>query len=242
MPPGFPPNGTYNASIVPRYSFNLSAVQSLLLSAMEHPLTRFDFFNGTSAPTGIFNNTFGCPLLATNGHCLNPVSQTITLSYPSGDSVDGDIMTQIAASINNVSSTYNMGLSVVVTPIPSSVLLTEGFSGNLFMWASNAVADYPWALDFLLPLYNPFNAFPLSTGWNLTAMANLYSQGVAASSTGNISGVVAVSGMMNQIANNAVMYLWTVYPEFSQPMTSNVHGFNYDPAIYGTLQYFATLS
>jgi len=39
VPPPVAPNGIYNSSIVPRYSFNLTGTQNLLLEAMMHPIT-----------------------------------------------------------------------------------------------------------------------------------------------------------------------------------------------------------
>ena len=242
MPPGYPPPGTYNASITPRYSYNLTAVQDLMLSAMEHPLTSFTFKNGTAAPVGYFNNTFGCPVLAPSGTCAHPVPQSITIAYPAGQTVDEQVMTEIATAINNVSTTYNMGLTVSVVPIPLGQQTVDGFSGYLYMWSSSANADYPWAIDFLGPLYDPNNIFTGPAGWNITIMSNLFNQAVKATSNGNISGVVAASDLMNQISNEEVQYLWTIYPEFIQPITSNVRGLTYNPAIYGTIEYFAYIS
>ena len=81
IPPGLPPVGSYNSSITPLYSFNTTAVQDSLLAAMQHPLTQFNFFNGTAAPLGFFNNTFGCSTLDSSGQCAHPVTQSITLAY-----------------------------------------------------------------------------------------------------------------------------------------------------------------
>lgn len=245
MPPGFPPTGTYNTSIVPRYSYNLTAVQDLLLSAMETPITQFNFENGTAAPPGLFNNTFGCTssaLAANGGTCASPVQQTFSIDYPSGDLVDQSVMEDIATAVNNVSVTYNMGLTVSVVPIPLGQLTIEGFSSYLYLWKSFAVADYPWSIDFLGPLYAPYNVFTYPAGWNLAQMGNLYNQAVGATSVGNITGVVAASDAMNILGNQEVMYLWTIYPEFFQPITSNVHGLSYNPGIFGTIEYFAELT
>ena len=41
-------------------------------------------------------------------------------------------MTQIATIINNVSSTYNMGLTVSVVPMPEGLMFTEAFSDHLY--------------------------------------------------------------------------------------------------------------
>jgi len=62
-------------------------------------------------------------------------------------------------------------------------------------------------------------------------MQNLFNQGIIANSQNNISGVIAVSNAMNSLANQRVMYLWTIYPEYFFAFTSNVHGAYYNPAL-----------
>ncbi len=119
VPPGIPPTGWYNPSITPIYNFNLTAVQDLLVAAMENPITHFTFENGTVAPQGVFNNTFGCRTLSSSGTCSKPVAQSISLYYPTGDTLDESIFDQIAAAVNNVSATYNMGLTVTIIPVPT---------------------------------------------------------------------------------------------------------------------------
>ncbi len=79
IPPPVAPNGIYNSSVAPIYSYNLTATQDLLLQAMEHPLTRFTFVNGTVTPGYVFNDTFGCPTLGANGMCANPVQRSVQL-------------------------------------------------------------------------------------------------------------------------------------------------------------------
>ena len=151
-------------------------------------------------------------------------------------------MEDIATAVNNVSATYNMGLTVTVVPIPLGQSTIDGFSSYLYMWKSFAVADYPWSIDFLGPLFAPNNVFTFPAGWNLAQMGNLYNQAVEATATGNITGVVRASDAMNSLGNQLVMYLWTNYPEFFQPVTSNVHGLTYNPGIFGTIEYFAALT
>ena len=122
VPPGLPPTGAFNSSITPRYSYNLTAVQDLLLSAMESPITHLNFVNGTAAPPGLFNNTFGCSaqnLESNGGRCKTPIPQSIPLTDVVGDiSANEAILTQIASAVNNVSAAYNMGLTVSVIPLP----------------------------------------------------------------------------------------------------------------------------
>ncbi|MDA4130463.1 MAG: hypothetical protein OK457_06805, partial [Thaumarchaeota archaeon] len=247
--PGLAPTGSFNASIAPRYSFNPDAAAQLLLSAMQSPLTKFTFFNGTAAPAGYFNNSFGCNPLPTSGTCSKPISTSaINLYTAASDTLDIQIFTQIAEVINNISSTYNMGLQVSVVPIPSGTLLTQAFSATnpYYAYALGWFADYNWATDYTNGMYIPNGAYGGADHWNITQMANLYGQSVQATSANNITGVVSTTQLMNEIANQAVMYLWTVYPENMLVMTSNVKGFTYISAAStdaggNAMQFFASL-
>jgi ABC-type transport system substrate-binding protein len=246
-PPGIPPVGSYNASLPSGYSYSPDQVQSLLLSAMQTPLTHFNFENGTAAPSGLFNNTFGCPTLGAGNRCSSPVSQTVSLVYATGDSVDQSIMNQIAGTINNVSVTYNMGLTVDVTPLPCGQMTSEAFSGQVYAWAESCFGwfdDYPWSLDFLGPIASPGGIYTGPGGWNLAQMGTLWNQAQAASAAGNDSGVVAATNAMAALENKNVMDIWTFYPDIYMVMTSNVQGFYFNPGIYttGEPQYFAALS
>jgi len=233
IPPGLPPQGAYNPMNAPVYSYNPDAVQSLLLDAMMHPLTSFNLENGNPAPAGTYNNMFGCSTLSSSGTCTNPTPQTIALVAPTGDTVDIDIMNAIAGTVNNVSSTYNMGLTVTVEPIPVGTMITEAFSGNLYMYALGWIDDYPWAIDFLGPLYAPSQSYPGPDGWNIPALGTLYKDAVNASGSGDLATIVKDTDAMNTIANQAVMYLWTFYPETFVPFTSNVQGYYWNPSISG---------
>ncbi len=247
VPPGMPPAGSYNISITPRYSYDLTAVQNLLVDAMTHPVTTFNFENGTLAPSGFFNNTFGCLTLNSAGQCNSPVGQTITLVYPIGDTVDQTIFSTIASAVNNVSSTYNMGLTVSVVPVPVGTEVIQAFTGRLYMYSFSWVDDYPFILDFLGPLLTPGQALSSPSGWNLAEMGTLYQQAVNASSHGDNAGVVRASNAMTELANQEVMSLWIFYPLAIQPMTSNVQGYYFNPALYSALattatpEYFAAL-
>ena len=231
--PGLAPAGSFNSSIQPRYSYNPDAAAQELLQAMASPISSFTFFNGTAAPAGTFNNTFGCNPLPTSGSCAHPVSTpAINLYVGAGDTIDTQIFTQIAQTFNNISSTYNMGLQVSVVPEPTGALLTQAFSSQspYYMYALGWFADYNWVVDFTIQMYAPGGSYPGPGHWNLTAMETLFKQQEVATASNNITGLVKTTQMMNEIANNAVQYLWTIYPLNILVMTSNVHGFQYNPA------------
>jgi ABC-type transport system substrate-binding protein len=241
--PNLPPTGSFNSSLTTRYSYNLTAVQNFLLDAMLHPITSFTFLNGSAAAPGSFNNTFGCSSLNANNQCSHPVLQSITLTYVAGDTVDSSIFTQIATAINNISSTYNMGLTVSTVPLPLGQELTEGSSGYLYMWniGGCCFSDYPWVVDQILGILAPGGPDTSPEGWNLTSMELLTQQINTANGVNNISGILQIANKMAINANNAVEFLWSFYPYTFQIMTSNVQGYYDNSALYGTLQYFAAL-
>ena len=245
-PPGIPPTGSYNSSLAPGYSYNPDEVQALLLSAMENPLTHFTLENGTAAPSGLFDNSFGCIQLDGSGQCAHPTAQSFTLVYAEGDTVDQAILNQIAGTINNVSATYNMGLTASVEPLPCGQMTSEAFSGQVYGWAESCFGwfdDYPWALDFLGPILSPGGIYTSPGGWNLAQMGTYWNEAQEASAAGNNAGVVTATNAMMALGNKDVMDIWTFYPDIYMVMTSNVKGFYFNPAIYttGEPQYFAAL-
>lgn len=246
VPPGIPPSGSWNASLKTAYSFNPGKVQTLLLDAMMHPITSFRLENGTAAPAGTFDNTFGCSTLNANNQCDNPVPQTISLVYATGDTVDEQVLNQIAGTINNVSSTYRMGLTVQVTPLPCGQMVSEAFAGQVYAWAESCFGwfdDYPWSMDFLGPILSPGGIYTAPGGWNTDQMAALWAEAQAANARGDAATVAKVTNQMEALATRQVMDITTFYPEIYMVMTSNVQGFYFNPAIYttGEPQYFAAL-
>ncbi|MGA2875306.1 MAG: ABC transporter substrate-binding protein, partial [Nitrososphaerales archaeon] len=231
IPPNLPPAGVYNASLGAGYSFNPDKSASLLLNAMEHPLTSFTFENGTKASASTFNNAFGCTTLSSSGTCSNPIQQSIVLYDAQGDTIDDAILTQVASSINNISLTYNLGLTVSVSLVPSGPLVSEGLSGHYYMYALGWFADYPWSIDFSEAMYAPGGAYMAGDGWNYTALTNLENQASAATESGNLTGLVKVTNLMSAFVDRENLYLWTQFPIEFTAMTSNVAGFQFNPAL-----------
>jgi ABC-type transport system substrate-binding protein len=248
VPPGLPPAGVYNSSITPSYSYNPDQSANLLLLAMQNPIRTFHFTNGTVAPTGLFNNTFGCTTL-TNGRCSNPVPQTIQITYATGDTSDEAILNDIAGTINNVSTTYNMGLTVSVQPLPAGQELTEAFSvpNHLYFYAFGWIDDYPWVLDFTGNMLAYPGTYPGPDGMNFAAINSLYKASLSASSSGNLQALISDSDQMNVLSNQEVMYLWTFDNVNFVTMTSNVQGMYWNSNLGSAAangvgpEYFATL-
>ncbi len=245
-PPGIPPTGTSAPSLQTRYSYNPDQVQALLLDAMMHPLTQFTFKDGTAAPPGTFDNSYGCKTLNANNQCDHPVPQTIPLVYATGDTVDEAILNQIAGTVNTVSANFNMGLTVQVTPLPCGQMTSEAFSGQVYAWAEACFGwydDYPWALDFLGPILSPGGIYTAPGGWNTKQMGIYWNEAQQADAQQNRPALIQAINSMVALGNDQVSNIWTFYPAIYMVMTSNVHGFYFNPAIYttGEPQYFAAL-
>lgn len=248
VPPGLPPTGAYNSSIIPAYSYNPDESAQLLIQAMENPVTHFTFINGSIAPQGTFNNTFGCSALNSAHKCTSPISQTITLVAATGDTGDIDVFNAIATTIDNISSTYNMGLTVNVETQPIGTIVSTGTPpGNpWYMFNLGWFDDYPWVTDFTLNMLTYPGSYA-GAGWNLTAMSHLFTLSEQANQHDNVAGVVQYSQEMAVLANQEVMYLWQFYGTSFVAMTSNVKGFSWNSnlasaAFYGVgPQYYATL-
>jgi ABC-type transport system substrate-binding protein len=240
-PPGLPPAGSHNSSIQPAYSYNLTEVQDLLLSAMRNPINHFTFYNGSVAPVNVYNNSFGCVTLDSKGQCADPVLQTITLEAIAGDQVNTAIEEQIAAVVNNISSTYNMGLTVAVVTLPASAMIAGAIAHILFFYTDfhqalyPSTAEYSASLQFLTGLGN----------WNISALRNIFNQLSSADAANNLTELIAANNAFNEIMMQQTYFLWTYYPD--QPwagsalaaITSNVQGYYFNPSISGI--YFASL-
>jgi hypothetical protein len=183
------------------------------------------------APSGVFNNTFGCSTLGSSGTCANPVQRQFSLTYDVGDTLFEALYNQMATVINNISSTYNMGLTITVTPLPIGAMFTQGLSDQLYSYATAWIVDYPWVTNILGAALAPGQNIASTAGWNLTVMGGLYQQAIQADGQNNITGLISVSNAMNSIANNEVEYIWVNHPENVVVMTSTVHGFFYNPAL-----------
>jgi ABC-type transport system substrate-binding protein len=233
IPPGIPPAGSFNASIKPAYSYNPDDAAKLLLDAMQHPLTKFRFYNGTAAPPGYFNNTFGCRTLGSSGTCAGPVAQSISIDVISGFTFDAAIAEQIASTLDNISSTYNMGLTVNVLPLPLGPFVSQAFGGNFYFYELGGWQPaYPYVIDMVLGQLKPGSLFPAIQHINLPIIDELYKQMISANAAGNITGVIKADNKINEIANQYVFDYWTFYPSYITAMTSNVKGYFFNEALW----------
>ena len=143
--------------------------------------------------------------------------------------MDQAVLEQIATVINNVSATYNMGLSVSITPEPIGQMVVAGISNQLYMWSIGWTAGYPWATQMLEPFFLPTEAVAAAAQWNYTQLANLVSEADAATASDNMTALIQSANLVNELANQKGLYFWTFYPEFITPITSNIKGYYFNP-------------
>lgn len=224
-PPGLPPNGAYNASASLPYSYNPDAAAQLLLSAMESPLTTLHNatggvkFSGGVTPT----TAFGCTSLGSNGQCATPIKQSVVLSVAAGDPVDLAAFNTISNTIDNISTTYNMGLTVSVQVLPLGTLYSQEAAGELYMYFAGWIADYPWVVDFMGPMMAYPGTYTTGDGMNYGYLNSLFAQAQAATGSGNNTGLVKVSQLMDQFTTQNVLYLYTFYTLSFNLFTTNIN-------------------
>jgi len=233
VPPGMPPSGAYNPAITPDYAYNLNFVKGNISAACASPLTKFTDVDGNPLPPGTIDNS--CADASAAG-------ATVTLVSATGAVASGAIMSQIASNVQSALNGLGYG-GITVTAMQESagVMYTQASQHHLYFYGSTGwVADYPWVLDFMAPMYVPGNTFTGWDGWNLAAMQTLESQALSADAAGNVPSLISATNAMNGLANKQVMYLWTFYPQSFWTITSNVKGVFLNPSYPGL--YFAKLT
>jgi ABC-type transport system substrate-binding protein len=227
--PGNYPAGSYDPTVKPIYSYNLTRVEQLLLDAQKHPLTNFVDMNGHPYPAGTIDNSFGPS---------NP--QTILLYVPAGDSLDQRILSSIVENINRISLNDNLGLTLTVVPVPGGQQYTLAGKHQVYFYWGGWIADYNHVMDWLAPMFPATGWYPQNGQMNYTTLNQLYAQAVDADHRGDLQTLVSVNEQMETFANEQVMYLLLFYPLEFMVRTSYLQGFYYNPAT--TLFYYATLS
>ncbi|MHB1908097.1 MAG: ABC transporter substrate-binding protein [Nitrososphaerales archaeon] len=228
LAPGLPPAGSYSASATVPWSYNPDQAAQLLLSAMEQPLTHFVNATGTGTlPTGSgagdVTTQFGCTTLNAQNQCTTPTKQSISLDVAAGDPTDLAAFSDIANTIDNISTTYNMGLTVTVQVLPLGNLYTLEGSGEAYMYFAGWIADYPWVTDFTGPMMSYPGAYTAGDAVNYAYLNNLQAQAVTAQSTGNVSGVAAAAHLMDVFTTQQVLYLYTFYTLSYNMFTTNIN-------------------
>jgi ABC-type transport system substrate-binding protein len=228
IPPGTAPEGAYNPSIKPIYSFNLTRVAELLADAQANPLTNFVDYNGKPYPSGTIDNSFA----PDNPH-------TIEMYVGAGDVLDQRILSIIAGNINRI-ATRKMGLTFTIVPVPGGAYYTMAAKHQIYMYWGGWVADYNHVIDWLGPMLLSSGAYPAWNNWNIPALDDLYTQALDADRRGDIQELLRINNEMQTIANKAVIYLYIDTPLVYAVRTSFLRGYYWNPAT--AIYYFACYS
>jgi len=134
IPPGTAPEGAYDPTIKPIYSFNLTKVKELITNAQEHPLTHFVDVNGHPYPRGTIDNSFSPS---------NP--QTIEIYVGQADELDQRILSAAASNLNRMSA--SLGLTFTIVPVPGGEYYTLASEHEIYLYWGGWVADYNNLID-----------------------------------------------------------------------------------------------
>jgi ABC-type transport system substrate-binding protein len=219
IPPGTAPEGAYNPNISPRWHYNLTEAESLLLDAEKHPLTNFVDSNGVPLSPGSVDNSFGPN---------NP--QVIPMYVGAGDTSDQKILQTIAANLNLISTNDNMGLTFTVVPVPGGSEYTLASEHQIYMYWGSWVADYNYVIDWLGPMYLASGTYFSQSYWNITQLNDLYNEAVSADQQGNIKSLIQTSNQMQTLGNQGVYYLWTIYEVTFSVKSSFLRGYFFNAA------------
>ena len=229
IPPGTAPEGAYDANITTRWSYNLTEAESLLLDAEKHPLTNFVDFNGHPLQPGSVDNSFGPS---------NP--QVISMYVSAADTSDQKVLETIASNLNLISTNDSLGLTFSVVPVPGGQQYTLASEHQIYMYWGSWVADYNYVIDWLGPMYLASGAYFSENYWNITQLNNLYNQAVSADQQGNVQSLIKTSNQMQEIANQGVYYLWTIYEVTYSVRSSYLQGYFFNTAT--SENYYASYS
>ncbi|MDH5482064.1 MAG: ABC transporter substrate-binding protein [Candidatus Bathyarchaeota archaeon] len=203
VPPGTFPEGSYNPSITPTFSFNLTRTRELLEDAYANPLNSTDydmyFYNGTEIPAGVVDNRFG-----------TAYPKVVEIYVQSGANTFQQVLTTLTDNLNLITRSITgtrSGLEFRVVIVPGGQQYTLASRHQIDGYMGGWIADYNHVLNWLMPMYYSRGTYPSWNLWNVTGLDDLYDQAVAADEEGNFTRLVEISNQMNTIANELVMYM-----------------------------------
>jgi peptide/nickel transport system substrate-binding protein len=233
IPPGTAPEGAYDPSIKPIYSFDLDKMKELITSACEDPLTDFVDMNGHPYPAGTIDNL-----------CSPSDPHTVEMYVSAGDIFDQRVLSIMAANLNRVSS--RLGVTFTIVPVPGGQYYTLASRHQIYLYWGGWVADYNHVIDWLGPMLLPAGAYPAWNNMNYTVLNDLYYQAAEYDAKGDVVGLLATNRKMQEYANNAVIYLYIDNPLVYAVRSSFLQGYYWNEATaiyyYATYSYVTSLS
>jgi ABC-type oligopeptide transport system substrate-binding subunit len=203
IPPGTFPDGSYNPTIKPTFSYNLTRVRELLLDAYENPLdsTSYDmyYYNGTKIPAGVVDNTFSA---------AKP--KVVELYVQSGATTFIQVLTSMTENLNTLARNVTdskTALQFRVVIVPGGQQYTLAAKHQIDSYMGGWIADYNHIIDWLMPMYYSRGTYPSWNRWNITTLDDLYQQAVEADKEGNFTKLVQLNDQMNIIGNQLLLYM-----------------------------------
>jgi ABC-type transport system substrate-binding protein len=203
IPPGTFPAGSYDATVKPIFTYNLTKTREMLLDAYEHPLNSSSYamyyYNGTRIPPGVVDNKFG-----------STSPKVIELYVQSGATTFIQILTSMTENLNTIArnitgSRTALQFRVVIVPGGQQYTLAQRHQIDSYM--GGWIADYNHVIDWLLPMYFSRGTYPSWNLWNITALDDLYKQAVEADKVGNFTKLAQLTKQMNILSNQLLMYM-----------------------------------
>jgi ABC-type transport system substrate-binding protein len=198
IPPGTVPTGSYNPNVKPTFSFNLTRSEELLNASRDNPLTSFTYYNGTTVPSGVVDNSFG-PDFA------HP--KVVELYVQSGATTFIEVLTTMTDNLNTIAKRLDMGIRFNVVIVPGGQQYTLASSHLIDAYMGGWIADYNHVINWLQPMYLSTGTYFSWNLWNITRLDDLYDEAVIADREGNVTGLLAINDEMNTLANQILPYM-----------------------------------
>ncbi len=234
IPPGTAPAGAYNPDIQLVQGFDLAKMKALITDACTNPLTNFVDVNGHPYPAGKVNNS-----------CNPSNPQTIEMLVNAGSTTNQRIMAGMASNLNRVSR--KLGVTFTIVPVPGGQYYTLASKHQIYLYTAGWVADYNHLLDWLGPMFLASGTYPAWHNMNYTALNKLVNDAVDADAKGDAPRLLSDNNQIQNFANQAVLYMYTQFPQNYFVVSSFVQGFYYNAALptqfyYASWSYTTSLS
>ena len=209
IPPDTFPPGSYDTTVKPTFSFDLTKAKNLLLAANATPLTIFTYYNGTPVPSGIVDNSFG-PDFAR--------PKAVEFYVQAGADTFQQVLTTMADNLNTIADDEDLGIRFNVVIVPGGQQYTLASSHIIDSYMGGWIADYNHVLNWLGPMFLSTGTYFSWNLWNLTALDTRYNQAVAADRAGNVNELLRLNSEMNTIVNRVLTYMvwWTPTLQFAR--------------------------
>jgi len=231
VPPGTFPTGSYNQSVGPTFSFNLTRAEELLNASRDNPLTSFTYYNGTPIPSGI-DNSFG-PDFA------HP--KAVEFYVQAGADTFQLVLTQMADALNSIADDNDLGIRFNVVIVPGGQQYTLASSHLIDSYMGGWICDYNHVMNWLGPMYLSTGTYFSWNLWNLTQLDDLYWLAVAADEAGDFDEMLRLNSEMNTMANEALTYMVWWHPTMQFARSTWLKGWyinkNYGVDLWSTMYY-----